>query len=67
MAGVIRLCHDTSESVYVNFIRSNACSSNVGMYTTGNYVFVGDSAPWEVSFTKSVTLSVLARAEPRRS
>jgi hypothetical protein len=43
MAGVIRLVPHTSESVYVNFIRSNACSSNVGMYTTGNYVFVGDS------------------------
>ena len=43
MAGVITLVPRTSESVWVNFIRSGACSSNVGMYTTGNYVFVADS------------------------
>lgn len=43
MAGVIKLVPRTSESVYVNFIRSGACSSSVGMYTTGNYVFVGDN------------------------
>jgi astacin len=43
LAGVITLVPRTSETVWVNFIRSNACSSSVGMYRSGNYVYVGDS------------------------
>ena len=43
LAGTISLVPRTTESVYVQFIRSSSCSSNVGMFRSSNYVFVSDS------------------------
>ena len=42
LAGTINLVPRTTESVYVQFIRSGSCQSSVGMYPNSNYVYVSD-------------------------